>query len=107
MNIVVPDAYTLNPGDLDWSELQSLGPCAIYDRTGSADLPVRLADAEILLTNKTILPRELILSLPRLKYIGVMATGTNVVDLDAARERKIPVTNVPAYTGTNPPLLPH
>jgi len=97
MNIVVLDGYTLNPGDLSWDGLQSLGPCAIYDRTLPAEVARRAADAEILLTNKTELTGGQIRNLPRLKYIGVLATGTNVVDLAAARVRGIPVTNVPAY----------
>ncbi len=98
MNIVVLDGFTLNPGDLSWSELESLGPCEVYDRTAPAEVMGRAGGAEILLTNKTELGREHILSLPRLRYIGVLATGTNVVDLAAARERGIPVTNVPAYS---------
>jgi len=97
MKIVVLDGFTLNPGDLSWNDLQSLGSCEIYDRTPNNDLIPRSADAEILLTNKTKLSREHIQSLPKLRYIGVLATGTNVVDLKAARERNIPVTNVPGY----------
>jgi glycerate dehydrogenase len=97
MNIVVLDGFTLNPGDLSWAELQSLGPCAIYDRTAPADVLARAADAEILLTNKTNLTRDTIQRLPRLKYVGVLATGTNVVDLATAGARGIPVTNVPTY----------
>jgi len=97
MNIVVLDGFTLNPNDLSWDELQSLGPCAIYDRTLPAEVAHRAADAGILLTNKTELTGGHIQNLPRLKYIGVLATGTNVVDLAAARTRGIPVTNVPAY----------
>jgi glycerate dehydrogenase len=97
MNTVVLDGLTLNPGDLSWDELKSLGPCAIYDRTLPAEVSRRAADAEILLTNKTELTGGHIQNLPRLKYIGVLATGTNVVDLAAARARGIPVTNVPAY----------
>jgi glycerate dehydrogenase len=97
MNLVVLDGFTLNPGDLSWEDLQSLGACAIYDRTPPAELLRRAADADILLTNKVELAAGAILNLPRLKYIGVLATGTNVVDLAAARARGIPVTNVPAY----------
>ena len=97
MNIVVLDGFTLNPGDLSWAELESLGPCAIYDRTRPAELRVRAAGAEILLTNKTELTGDSLRNLSSLKYIGVLATGTNVVDLPAARARSIPVTNVPAY----------
>ncbi len=95
--IVVLDGFTLNPGDLSWEELESLGPCVIYARTPAAEVPARAAEADILLTNKTELTGNQIQALPRLKYIGVLATGTNVVDLAAARARGIPVTNVPAY----------
>src|SRR5262245_25908964 len=97
MKIVVLDGYTLNPGDLSWDELKSIAPCEIHDRTSPAELLARAAGAEILLTNKTPLTREHLNNLPALKYIGLLATGTNIVDLDAARERHIPVTNVPAY----------
>jgi glycerate dehydrogenase len=97
MNIIILDGFTLNPGDLNWEELQSLGPCAIYDRTSPVELATRAANADILLTNKTELTAGQIQNLPRLKYIGVLATGTNVVDLAAARARGIPVTNVPTY----------
>ncbi len=95
--IVVLDGFTLNPGDLEWSDLKSLGQCEVYDRTPAAELPARAAKADILLTNKTVLGAGNIQKLPRLKYIGVLATGTNVVDLAAARARGIPVTNVPTY----------
>ena len=97
MNIVVLDGFTLNPGDLSWDELKSLGPCEIHDRTSGPDVLQRSADAQIVLTNKTQLTGEHIQNLPRLKYIGVLATGTNVVELAAARQRGVPVTNVPAY----------
>jgi len=97
MNIVCLDGYTLNPGDLSWDELQSLGPCTIYDRTPTAEVVRRAAEADILLTNKTELTGGHLQNLSRLKYIGVLATGTNVVDLAAARARGISVTNVPAY----------
>lgn len=97
MTIVVLDGFTLNPGDLAWAELESLGTCTIYDRTPPGEVLSRAAGTEIVLTNKTELPRNAIERLPRLQYIGVLATGTNVVDLAAARARGIPVTNVPAY----------
>jgi glycerate dehydrogenase len=97
MKIVVLDGYTLNPGDLSWDALKAIGPCEIYDRTAPADLLKRAGEAGILLTNKTELRREHIEQLPDLNYIGVLATGTNVVDLQAARERRIPVTNIPTY----------
>lgn len=97
MNIVVLDGYTLNPGDLSWNELTSLGPCEIHDRTPPGDVVRRAAGAEAVLTNKTVLTREQIRGLPTLRYLGVLATGYNVVDTAAARERNIPVTNVPGY----------
>src|SRR2546427_2571205 len=97
MKIVVLDGFTLNPGDLSWDELKSLGDCDIYDRTPPEEVVKRAADAEIVLTNKAPVTRESILALPRLKYIGVLATGYNIVDTAAARERNIPVTNVPTY----------
>jgi glycerate dehydrogenase len=98
MTIVVLDGFTLNPGDLSWDELKSLAPCDIYDRTAPADVPQRAAGKEILLTNKTILTQQTIENLPEVRYVGVLATGVNVVDLEAARRRGIPVTNVPAYS---------
>src|SRR5437764_3984441 len=97
MKIVVLDGYTLNPGDLSWDELRSLGECEIHDRTPREEVVKRAADAEIVLTNKAPVTRESILALPKLKYIGVLATGYNIVDVAAARERNIPVTNVPTY----------
>src|SRR6266850_2673773 len=97
MKIVVLDGYALNPGDLSWEELRSLGPCEIYERSAPGEIVARAADAEILLTNKAQITRDHIQSLPRLKYIGVLATGTDCVDRAAARERNIVVTNVPAY----------
>lgn len=97
MNIVVLDGYTLNPGDLEWDDLQALGACEIYERTTPEELLSRASAAEILLSNKAQVTREHIQQLAHLRYIGVLATGTNNVDLAAARERNIPVTNVPAY----------
>jgi glycerate dehydrogenase len=97
VNICVLDGFTLNPGDLSWDELVALGVCEIHDRTAAADIVARAGASEMVLTNKTPLARETIFALPTLKYIGVLATGTNVVDLAAARERNIPVTNIPAY----------
>jgi len=97
MQIVVLDGYTLNPGDLSWQDLEALGPCSVHDRT-PADLVVsRAREAEIVLTNKAVLSAAVIADLARLKYIAVLATGYNVVDVAAARQRKIPVSNVPAY----------
>lgn len=97
MNIVVLDGYTLNPGDLNWDELQALGPGEIFDRTPPGEVAARAAQAEIVITNKAILHRAQIEALPKLKYIGVTATGYNVVDIDAAKERGIVVCNVPLY----------
>jgi glycerate dehydrogenase len=97
MKIVVLDGYTLNPGDLAWDDLNSLGNCEIYDRTPSEQVLSRAAEAEILLTNKTELTREHIEKLTKLKYVGILATGTNIVDLTAASAKAIIVSNVPAY----------
>ncbi len=97
MKIVVLDGYTLNPGDLDWDELKSLGACEIHDRTALGDVVARSGGATVVLTNKTIVNRDHLFQLPELKYIGVLATGYNIVDVAAARERSILVTNVPAY----------
>jgi len=98
MKIVVLDGYAANPADLCWDELKTLGECVIYDRTAPEQVLERSAGAEVLLTNKTILTAEQIAALPELKYIGVLATGYNVVDVDAAKERGIIVTNIPAYS---------
>ncbi len=98
MNIVVLDGYALNPGDMRWSELEELGPCTVHDRTAPDRVFDRAKDAEIILTNKTVLDADTIASLPKLKYIGVLATGYNVVDVSAARKHGIPVANVPAYS---------
>ncbi len=97
MKIVVLDGHTLNPGDLNWDELKALRNCDIYDRTPPDQVIQRAADAELILTNKTIVSREHIRGMPKLKYIGVLATGYNIVDVAAARERNIPVANVPTY----------
>lgn len=95
--IVVLDGFALNPGDLDWGPLTGLGSCEIYDRTNRDEVLSRSDGAEILFTNKTPLDRETILGLTDLRFIGVTATGYNVVDVAAARERGIPVCNVPGY----------
>ncbi|GAP21559.1 D-2-hydroxyacid dehydrogenase [Leptolinea tardivitalis] len=97
MRIVILDGYTLNPGDLSWEAFHALGDCRIYDRTLPEEIVSRAADCEILLTNKTVISRETIRQLPDLKYIGLLATGYNVVDIKAAAERGIPVTNIPEY----------
>ncbi len=95
--IVVLDGQTLNPGDLSWNGIEELGSCQVYDRTPPEQVVERARDAEIVLTNKTILDRTAIEQLPKLRYIGVLATGYNVVDIEAATEQGITVTNVPAY----------
>lgn len=98
MKLVVLDGYAMNPGDLSWAGLSALGECVIHERTPRELTVERAAGAAVLLTNKTVLGREEIAALPELRYIGVLATGYNVVDLTAAREAGIVVTNVPAYS---------
>ena len=98
MKIVILDGYAANPGDLSWDELKALGECEIYDRTQPSQVLERAAGAEVVLTNKTNLREEQLAALPQLKYIGVMATGYNVVDTEAARQRGILVSNIPAYS---------
>lgn len=97
MKIVILDGYTLNPGDLSWKPIEELGELVVYDRTPPEQVAERAADAEIVLTNKAILPRATIEQLPRLRYIGVLATGYNIVNIAAAQARGIPVTHVPTY----------
>lgn len=97
MKIVVLDGYTLNPGDLSWDALKELGEVTIYDRTAPADTISRIGDAPVILTNKVIINKEIMQACPNLKYIGVLATGYNVVDINAAHELGIIVTNIPAY----------
>jgi len=101
MNIVVLDGFTANPGDCTWEPLMNLGRCQIYDRSSPEEVFERAKDAEVLLTNKTVLSGDLIKRLPNLKYIGVLATGYNVVDVNAAGEIGIPVCNVPEYGTAN------
>lgn len=98
MKIVVLDGYTLNPGDLNWQPLLDLGTGQIYERTPPTETVTRAKGAEIVLTNKVVFDREVIAQLPDLRYIGILATGINVVDVAAAKERGIIVTNVPAYS---------
>lgn len=97
MQIVVLDGHALNPGDLNWDGLKSLGDCVVYERTPPMQVIERAKDAEIVFTNKTVLDASTLHSLPRLRYIGVLATGYNVVDVSSARSRGIVVTNIPAY----------
>jgi glycerate dehydrogenase len=97
MRIVVLDGYTLNPGDNPWTAVASLGELVVYDRTPPARIVERAVDAEIILTNKTPLSAATLEQLPRLRFISVLATGFNIVDIAAARARAIPVSNVPEY----------
>lgn len=98
MKIVVLDGYGMNPGDLSWDKLKELGDVTVYDRTSPQEVVERSAGADILLTNKVIIDREVMKQLPELKYVGVLATGYNVVDTAAAREKGIVVTNIPSYS---------
>lgn len=98
MKIVVLDGYAMNPGDLSWSALQSLGETVIYERSAPSETPQRIADADIVLTNKVSLSEKDIKGASHLKYIGVMATGYNMVDITATHNRNITVTNVPSYS---------
>jgi len=98
MKIVVLDGYALNPGDLSWEGLKSLGDCQIFDRTKPEEVFSRISDVEAVITNKVIIDKHMLSQLPALEYIGVTATGYNVVDVLAATERNIVVTNIPAYS---------
>lgn len=98
MKIVVLDGYTANPGDLTWEELNALGACTIYDRTAPDEVLERATGAEVILTNKVVIDATHLAALPELKYIGVLATGYNVVDTAVARECGVIVTNIPAYS---------
>jgi len=98
MNIVILDGYTANPGDLSWDDFRELGSCTVYDHTPASLTIERALDADAVITNKTILSKEALASLPNLKYIGVLATGCNVVNTEAASEKGIVVTNIPAYS---------
>ena len=98
MQIIILDGYTANCGDLSWEALENIGELTVYDRTRPEEVVLRAKDAEIVLTNKVCLRKQEIEQLPKLRYIGVLATGYNVVDLEAAKEHGIVVTNVPAYS---------
>ena len=97
MRIVILDGHTLNPGDLSWDAVKAMGDAEIFARSSPAEIPERLKGAQATLTNKVPLGRDLLMNLPDLRYIGVTATGYNIVDVAAARERNIIVSNVPAY----------
>lgn len=98
MKIVVLDGYSLNPGDMSWDALEALGDVEIYPRTAPEDIVKRCLDADMVLTNKVPFSKHTLVLLPRLKYIGVLATGYNVVDVEAAADLDIVVTNIPAYS---------
>jgi len=99
MEIIVLDGFTLNPGDLNWKDLEELGDVKVYDRTKILETSIieRIGTAEIIFTNKTPLPKEVLQKVPNVKYIGVLATGYNVVDVNTAKELGITVTNIPSY----------
>ena len=97
MKIVVLDGYTENPGDLSWGGFEAIGETVVYDRTPGDQIVERIGEAEIVILNKTPITRATLEACPGIKYIGVLATGYNVVDTDAARERGIPVCNIPSY----------
>ncbi|HOE56280.1 MAG TPA: D-2-hydroxyacid dehydrogenase [Bacillota bacterium] len=97
MKIVELDGYTLNPGDLSWEGIEGLGELKVYDRTPEDKVLERIIDADAVFTNKTPVSKDTIAACPKLKYIGVLATGYNIVDVEAARERNIPVSNIPVY----------
>ena len=98
MKIVILDGYTANPGDLSWERLEDIAEVTVYDRTLPEDVAKRAKGAEAILVNKVVIGRKEIDSLPDLKYVGVLATGYNVVDVAYAREKGIVVTNIPAYS---------
>ena len=98
MKIVVLDGYAANPGDISWDDMKALGSLTVYDRTAPEEVIRRSEDADAILTNKVVLSAETLSKLPRLRYVGVLATGYNVVDVDAAHQRGIVVTNIPAYS---------
>ncbi len=97
MKIVILDGYTLNPGDLSWAGLETLGDVKAYDRIHPGDIVSAIGDADAVLTNKTSISEDTLNACPDVKYIGVLATGYNVVDVNAAKARNIPVCNIPTY----------
>ena len=98
MKIVVLDGYAANPGDLSWDKIASLGELTVYDRTPADEVAQRIAQADIVFTNKAPITKESMDAAPNLKWIGILATGYNIVDVQAAREKGIPVANVPGYS---------
>lgn len=97
MKIVVLDGYTLNPGDISWEGMEAYGEVTVYDRTAEADIVSRIGDADVVYTNKTPLTKETFDACPNIKFVGVLATGYNIVDIAAAKEKGIPVANIPTY----------
>lgn len=97
MNIVILDGYTENPGDLSWDGFRSLGEVTVYDRTTKDQIVRRIGDAEIIIVNKTPISAQVLDACPTIQYIGLLSTGYNVVDIEAAKARNIPVTNIPSY----------
>ena len=95
---VILDAYTANPGDLSWAPIKDLADCTIHDRTDPSDIFARVGDAECVMLNKAVLNAETIAQAPNLKYVGILATGCNTIDLAAAKKRRLTVTNVPGYS---------
>ena len=100
MKIVILDGYTENPGDLSWEAFEALGEVTVYDRTPKEMIVERIGDAQAVITNKTPMTRQTLDNCPSIRYIGVLATGYNVVDTGAAKEKGIPVTNIPTYGTT-------
>lgn len=96
--LVILDAHTANPGDLSWAPLEALADCVIHDRTPPAEVPERIREADAVLLNKAVLDARSIAAAPRLRYVGILATGCNTIDLTAARERGLVVSNVPGYS---------
>lgn len=98
MKMVILDGFVANPGDLSWAPLAALGELTVHEYTAPGDVVARIGDAPVIFTNKTVITREIMDACPQLKYIGVLATGFNVIDIAAAREKGVVVTNVPAYS---------
>ena len=98
MKIVILDGYTINPGDLSWSSLEEYGELTVYERTPKERIVSRIGDADIVLTSKCVLTAEVLGQCPNLNYIGILATGINMVDLEYASSHNILVTNIPAYS---------
>lgn len=97
MKIVVLDGYTLNPGDISWEGMEAFGDVTVYDRTKAEEVVERIGDAEVVYTNKTPITKDTLDACPNVKFIGVLATGYNIVDIAAAKEKGIPVSNIPTY----------